>query len=131
MDRASEDALREALRVTEAELERLEKKIQPLEALKRERDDKYSLMLQLRANLGMTPYPPASEAPEQKPLWVGAQEMLREAGRAMSVADVAKGLKAKGFAITGKWSMEVVRAAMSRKPEIFERVSRGMFRLKK
>lgn len=134
MDRKEEKALQEALKIIEAKVEKLDTELERYNSLRQERDTAYGTLIHLRASLGMPPYPPSKEIvpnPAQKPLWADAQEVLAQSTHEMSAPEIVEALRKRGRKLEGKWDAEAVRAALARKPELFERVGRGMFRLKK
>ena len=64
------------------------------------------------------------------PIWRGAQQVLESAKSPMSAPDITELLQAMGWPISGDTPVETVRTALARKPDVFERTDRGMFKLK-
>jgi hypothetical protein len=68
--------------------------------------------------------------PPTDSVWVGAQTVLSEQQRPMSVAAICQELTKMGYKISKDWGREVVRAALFRKKDLFERVAPGMYALR-
>jgi hypothetical protein len=66
----------------------------------------------------------------EPPIWRGAQEVLEAANRPMSAPEITECLQAMSWPISGETPVETVRTALARKPDLFERTERGMFKLK-
>lgn len=74
---------------------------------------------------------PQPETPSEERLWKIAQTVLQMHKRPMTAAEVLTEIdKTDRGAVQGEHRRESVRSAMSRKPDVFERVGRGLFVLK-
>ena len=67
---------------------------------------------------------------KEHPVWAGAREVLAEAKRPMTAGEITTELMNRGWKLSKKWGMEVVRAGMGRKLEVFERLGEGWYALK-
>ena len=131
------------------QLEVVEARLSGMQLLMQERDTlRHTIhgveaLLQLRPSspgtASQTPIPPsgqnstiASATGVGQPIWKGARLVLSQAkGRPMTVPEIKKMLQAMQWPIARDASTEVVRTSLIRKPEIFERVGRGLFKLRK
>lgn len=66
---------------------------------------------------------------KDRPIWSGAREVLAEAKHPMNAGEITQELLNRGWRL-GRWGSEIVRAGMSRKQDVFERVSPGLYALK-
>lgn len=65
-----------------------------------------------------------------RPLWREAAWVIARAQRPLTVPEIVDGMKSEGKQLTGENSTEVVRVALSRRPEVIENVGRGRYALK-
>lgn len=63
-------------------------------------------------------------------LWEAIQLIMQVRKKPMTPAEVLVALEAEKFKIQGEHRRETVRSAMSRKPDLFEKVQRGLYALK-
>jgi hypothetical protein len=138
------EQLKKALAEQETRLRNLDKELRGYDALRRERDNVFTLVSTMRFTLGMNCYvPPAEdETPSEalkpptgvrilRPIWAVAKELLEKANRPMSSAELAEALFGLGFTqLVGRPGKETVRALLNKKKNVFERVEGGNFILK-
>ena len=67
---------------------------------------------------------------DEKPLWAEVVPVLAQAQRPMSVPQIVEVMKAAGREFGAEHVSEVVRAALNRRPDVFENVSKGKYAIK-
>jgi hypothetical protein len=63
-------------------------------------------------------------------IWQAARDLLQRKTKPMTAKQITDALLITGVQIEGKHRMESVRVALTRKPEIFEKLTDGRFHLK-
>ena len=66
----------------------------------------------------------------KKNLWEGARDVLASAKHPMTVPWIVKAMGARGWKFKAKWTTEIVRGSIQRKPEVFESRGKGFYALR-
>jgi hypothetical protein len=136
-----EDLLKRALEEQERKLQELDQRLVDLRALQQQRDKIYALVCQMRANLDMPPYGVTQPPPEPinlavndslqfsdgEPLWVAAKLVLERAQQSMTLQEIVSELIGLGYKVSGRTGLETVRAALTRKPQLFGKERNAYF----
>jgi len=116
-------------------LDEIDSQLKTLQALSQEREILlqtiwgYDELLKKFEGLPLTGYPDTPPHPGS-PLWQGARWVLRRERQPMRAPEIARRLQELGWKFAGKAPSESLRTILHRKPEIFERLAGGKFRLK-
>jgi hypothetical protein len=146
---SSNDPFEQATKSAEAELAEIAKKLEGYQVLKAR---KYQLETFIRAarrlKSGAVEEPPASsdsqtEDPDSTPilsmqlphstkvpLWKFIETSIRDVTGPLSAKEVLEIISSKGREVNGTYPAETVRGAMILKPDIFERMPDGKFKLR-
>jgi hypothetical protein len=104
----------------------LDEEIQRINELAAEREALRQAIWALENVIGKTP---ADEV--QMPIWQHTQSILSSNGnKPMNIAEITDALAARRVKLESKTPSESVRTTLIRKPDIFERVEGGKFKLK-
>ena len=125
---AARDKLSQRLSEVELELNNLQALTQEREIL-RQTIWGYDELLMKYTGAPMSGYPDRPPVPDS-PLWKGAQWVLRRENRPMRSTEIAKRLQELGWKIKSKNPGESLRTILVRKPEMFEKLEGGKYRLK-
>jgi hypothetical protein len=74
--------------------------------------------------------PSATQAKNQRKIWEEARDLMLEVGQDMSHSTIVERLLARGIATDSPTPANIVHSAMSRQPEVFVRVKRGVWGLR-
>lgn len=142
MDPKKMDAkiIRHGIEEAEKELAWIRGKLAEMEPLVQRRVGLEAYIAQARGLLGTeraaseeVPPPPKPvrriTPTKDRPIWSGARDVLAEAKHPMNAGKITQELLNRGWQI-GQWGSEIVRAGMTRKRDIFERVGPGLYALK-
>jgi hypothetical protein len=109
----------------EAQLARLQELQQ---SLQKEREQLKQAIWAIEVLVGGRESHPASDG---TPIWQHVRNLLlSKHGKALSIPEIMDGLDAKGVRLDSKTPGESVRTILIRKPDIFQRLEDGKFRIK-
>jgi hypothetical protein len=124
--------MEQVLEVAQKDLNLILEKLKEFDKLNRERERLETLINFTRNYLGKTSQAEVTieiEAPEgglgleipliEKPIVQGAQEIIREAGRPLTLKEIQAGFRQKHWKLSEKNGREVLRFTLRKKPEIF------------
>ncbi|MGA2274507.1 MAG: hypothetical protein ABSH00_13210 [Bryobacteraceae bacterium] len=131
----NENQLRNTLTLLEKELQSVEAELARTQHLIQRRETLLHTINGIKLLLSQPGSPPGTGLTQTGignagPIWSGAQKVLAESKQPMAAAEVARTLEALRWPMATKNRSQIVRNAMLRKPDIFQRVGGGKFRLK-
>jgi hypothetical protein len=138
---ASQNAYRQAIQRAKDELGEINKKLEDHQALLRRKATLESY-IQLGEQLASEASSPLPEidftkspvmilAPRRVPLWQVIMEAVSGERMPISAKEALDVMQQKGHPVNGAHKVENVRAAMTNKPEVFEKTTTGKFILRK
>lgn len=136
-------AIRQAIDTAEEELVSIKARLEEMKPLMQRQEKLEAFLLHARALLPVESSPGERHAAgtevkteaearrvDGKAVWNWAEQVLTQARHPMRVIDITNEIIRSGRQLSDKWGTEVVRAAMGRMPDVFERVAPGLYALK-
>src|SRR2546425_7607280 len=142
MNPADEKAIRQGIEVAERQLAEIDAKLAEIEALRQQRGTLEAYIQHAKSLLGErveksgaleVALRRASELFHNaaNPIWADAAPILSKAQRPMTVPEIVEQMKTAGRQFGAVHVTEVVRAALNRRPDVFENLGKGRYALKR
>ena len=143
MTDADEKAIRQGIDVAERQIAEIESRLSEIERLKARRSSlevyiqhakellgesnqtelhKFTSTLRHHFNVG--------SSKEPRPIWADAAPILAQAQRTMTVPEIVEKMKEAGRTFGAVNVVEVVRAAITRRPDVFQNMGQGRIAIK-